>query len=88
MVKRNKGAARVAVAVMVCGMLVGVRAQSYNPEGARFMAARLYLAILGREADGPGLAGASAAILRGELNRQVQGRRWPWWCGGRPAART
>jgi hypothetical protein len=37
------------------------------------MAARLYLAILGREADGPGLAGASAAILRGELNRQVQG---------------
>ena len=50
MVKRNKGAARVAVAVMVCGMLVGVRAQSYNPEGARFMAARGYLL----DDEGPG----------------------------------
>ncbi len=35
------------------------------------VAARLYLAVLGREADAPGLRGATAEIQRGRLNNQV-----------------
>jgi hypothetical protein len=72
MVERRGWTAIVAVALVVCGVVVGLRAQTYGQEDARFMARRLYLGILGREADGPGLSVATAAILRGELNRQVQ----------------
>jgi hypothetical protein len=61
--------------VAACAMLatVSVMAQRYDRAGARFIAERLYKAILGRDGDAGGLDGATAAIQRGDLNGQIQG---------------
>ena len=51
--------------------VTGAERAGYSRAQARFIADRLYHAILGREADRTGLAAAAAEIQRGRLDKQV-----------------